>query len=99
MRAAGEAPEASLRSLRRGIDRIDARLLDLLDRRMELALRTTGLKDRVRDPEREERILSQLTRRAGRSKRLSSGFVARLFGVIFGESRRIQARSRKEVHP
>jgi chorismate mutase len=82
----------SLRKIREKIDRIDFELLNLLNERMELALRTKKLKPAVRDPEREERIVSRLKSRAEWSSLLSGEFVKELWGRILEESRRLQGR-------
>jgi prephenate dehydratase/chorismate mutase len=82
----------SLGRIRKRIDRIDFEVLNLLNERMELALRTKKLKPGVRDPEREKKILAQLKSTAEGSRVLSGEFIDRLYGGIIEESRRIQGR-------
>ncbi len=82
----------SLDKLRKKIDRIDDQLLNLLNDRLELALRTRKLKPAVRDLERERGIISRLEARAAGSSILAGEFVAGLFGGIIEESRRVQEK-------
>jgi chorismate mutase/prephenate dehydratase len=92
----------SLDSLRRKIDRIDDRIVDLLAERIGLALETAALKPAVRDAGREAAIVSRLQARASASipGRLSPDFIAALYALIFAESRKAQESSlSKEVRP
>jgi prephenate dehydratase/chorismate mutase/prephenate dehydratase len=82
----------SLEKIRKKIDGIDAELLNLLNERLELALRTRKLKSAVHDPAREKEIISQLKTRSAGSSVLSGEFVERLFGGIIQESRRVQEK-------
>lgn len=85
----------SLETLRRKIDKIDLELLKLLDERMALALKTKEFKPAVHDPEREKTVVLRLKSYASGLSLLSPGFVARLYGAIFEESRNIQAMPRR----
>lgn len=82
----------SLRKIRETVDRIDFEILNLLNERMELALRTKRLKPAVRDREREEEIFSRLKSRAECTGLLSGKFVQNLWCGIVQESRRLQDR-------
>jgi len=82
----------SLREIRKKIDRIDLEILDLLNERSELALRTKKIKPAVPDPVREKEILSKVRSYAAGSSLLSGAFVEKLWSVIFQESRRLQRR-------
>jgi prephenate dehydratase/chorismate mutase len=82
----------SLDKLRKKIDGIDDELLNLLNERLELALRTRKLKPAVRDPERERDVVSRLQARAAGSSSLSGEFIEKLFGAIIEESRRVQEK-------
>ncbi|MEI6386843.1 MAG: prephenate dehydratase domain-containing protein [Spirochaetota bacterium] len=80
----------NLEELRNDIDRIDERLLSLLEERMEKALLARTFKpDGIRDPEREESVLE----RARRPLRplVSPDFAGGLWSRIMEESRSIQA--------
>jgi len=79
-------------SLRNAIDDIDEKLLGLLNRRLELAVRIGSLKkesgEPVRDGAREREILQRLaTRNAGPLKR---EYLERIFSDIFMNSRELQ---------
>ncbi len=80
--------------LREQIDLIDAELLDLLNRRAEVALelgrhkREAGLE--IRDARREDQILTRA--RALNSGPLDPEAVERLFCAILDESRRAQSK-------
>lgn len=82
----------SLEQWRQQIDRIDERLLELLNERVTLALqigrekRARGLP--IRSPEREAQILQRLC--ALNCGPLDEHAVRRIFAQIFAESRRLQ---------
>jgi len=80
----------SLDKLRKKIDTIDDEILNLLNERLELALRTRKLKPAVHDLERERGIVARLKARAAGWSILSGEFMERLFDGIFEESRRVQ---------
>ncbi len=80
----------NLETVRRRIDRIDADLLNLLERRMELALETARFKPAVADPVRERRIVARLEARASKSGLLAPGFIAVIYALIFEQSRKNQ---------
>lgn len=78
----------TLEKLRADIDRIDARLLSLLDERMEKALLTRRLKTGTQDSTREAEILSRV---AQRSRCLAKEeFTTELYKAILAESRALQ---------
>ncbi len=78
----------TLERLRADIDRIDARILSLLEERMEKAILTRRLKPGTRDPAREAEILARV---AARSRCLArEEFTTALYGSILGESRSLQ---------
>ncbi len=86
---------ADLQSIRDHIDHIDRQVLDLLAKRMRLALRAGKLKTVVRDEAREARVLAQAARFSLAHRNLiRARFVRSLFGDIIKESRRIQERRR-----
>ncbi|HSV57013.1 MAG TPA: prephenate dehydratase domain-containing protein, partial [Magnetospirillaceae bacterium] len=77
-----------LERLRAEIDRIDSRILSLLEERMEKAVLTRRLKPGTRDAAREAEILARV---ASRSLCLSRpDFTAGLYRAILTESRALQ---------
>jgi len=76
------------------IDEIDRKLLRLLNRRAELAMRVgrwkRGAAMPIRDRNRERDVLSRACR--GNTGPLDEGAVRRLFRHIIRESRRVAAR-------
>ncbi len=85
----------TLKDLREDIDRIDARMLSLLDERMEKALLARAFKPGVADAAREEAVLDRITR----SSRCLAGpdFTGELWKRIIAEARAIQSRKPKTV--
>jgi len=80
----------NLESLRRDIDRIDARILSLLDERLEKGLLTRRHKSGALDAGREAEVLERV---AARSRCLAGeGFTAALYRRIMDESKAIQDR-------
>ena len=79
-----------LKDIREDIDRIDARILALLTERMERALLTRRLKEKVADPAREAAVLER-ARQASRGI-LAAEFSEGLYRRVIDESRAIQAR-------
>jgi len=82
----------TLEQLRRHIDRLDRRLLELVNRRARLALRVGRIKKRqgrrLFDPARERAILRRLTD-ANRGP-LSAGAVRAVYREIFRQIRRLE---------
>lgn len=83
--------EENLESLRKKISALDARLVRLLDERMELALRAKRFKTTVADPEREEAVLNAVMRSS--QGPMSQEFTQKLYQEIIQESRRLQEQS------
>lgn len=54
----------SLENVRAEIDAVDAKIVELLDKRAQLAVQTAGLKKAVYQPAREAEVLERVTRRA-----------------------------------
>lgn len=85
----------TLKDLRDDIDRIDARILSLLDERMEKALLSRSLKPDTSDPEREKAVLERIARS---SRCLAEpGFTGELWKRIMAEAKAIQERRPKTV--
>lgn len=77
-----------LEEIRRRIDQIDTRLMQLLTDRLTLAAVTRKLKPTVADPQREQQIIVRLT--ALRHTLLKSELIDELYAVIFKHSRLLQ---------
>ncbi|HET9956539.1 MAG TPA: chorismate mutase [Polyangiaceae bacterium] len=94
----GEAAESptpqaiDLDGLRRAIDDVDRRLLDLVTERVRLVLAVGEYKRQhglaVYDPERERRVLDRLSQAA--SPPLDADTVRRVFERLIDESRRLE---------
>ena len=88
----------SLSRLRREIDRIDAELLRLLNRRAKLALRVGRLKRKQRQPvfaPRRERMVLRRMVRVGRGP-LPAASIRAIFQEILRQSRNLQVTTQKK---
>jgi chorismate mutase/prephenate dehydratase len=87
----------SLQQLRQQIDRIDLRLLQLLNARAKLVLRVGGIKRRQRqpvfDPKREARVLRQMVQ-AGRGP-LPVVSIREIFRHILRQSRKLERSAKR----
>ena len=87
----------SLNNLRREIDRIDLRLLRLLNRRADVARRIGRLKKRhglpVQDRKREQAVLARMLQRNGGP--LPQESVRGIFREVLRQNRRLQAGAGK----
>ena len=85
----------TLKDLRDDIDRIDAKLLSLIDERMEKALLARSFKTGIADPERERAVLDRIARS---SRCLASpDFTGELWRRIMAEAGAIEARKPKTI--
>lgn len=84
--------QLQLEDLRNGIDAVDAEILSLVARRIELVLQIAGYKRQrglpVYDPERERTVIERLIGLA--PAQLDAGLVRRIFERIIDESRRVE---------
>lgn len=85
----------NLSALRREIDRIDLRLLRLLNRRADVARKIGRLKKRdglpVQDCKREQAVLARMLRRNGGP--LPQESVRGIFREVLRQNRRLQGRA------
>jgi len=88
-----EMKDWSLEELRKRIDTLDARILKILDERMEIALRIRRTKERVHDPKREAEVLEGVRRQSQGLTRPE--FSEALFSQIIAESRALQEKDLK----
>jgi len=79
----------NLETIRTKIDEIDAEIIKLLGKRMELAVSTKHFKTGVEDLSREAVIISKLTTLA-RLNNLDVEFIKRVYKEIFNESKKRQ---------
>jgi chorismate mutase len=86
--------ESDLVGLRKAIDAVDARLLELMAERIRLVLEVGAYKAKhdipVYDPERERQLLERLTSLAPAP--LEPDTVRRIFERLIDESRRLEQR-------
>lgn len=78
----------SIEQIRKHIDRIDSKILNLLSSRMELALMVKKFKKQVQDKEREEQLLERMKTNA--TKLVNYEFIERLYREILKESKSVQ---------
>ncbi len=83
--------KGDLKAIRHGIDLIDSEIMGLLNRRMELAVRSTRFKSTVSDPGREEQVLDNVRRLSHNLVRKE--FSERLYKSVFEESKALQDRN------
>ncbi len=77
-----------LNYVRRKIDQIDNNILQLLQKRMEVARISAVFKNNIEDPERETRVIKGLTERE--NALLNAEFIEDIYKIMFLESKRIQ---------
>lgn len=75
--------------IRKNIDRLDNKIVKMLDQRMELTLRTTRFKKKIQDKKREKEIIDRAANIPVRF--MSRDFIEKFFISIMAESRRLQA--------
>ncbi|MCS7281678.1 MAG: prephenate dehydratase [Desulfobacterota bacterium] len=80
--------EDEIRTLRKKIDGIDKKIIELLDERFKIVLKIGRLKERIFDPQREEEILNNLRRHP--SYLIDANFIEKLFGLILKRSKDVQ---------
>jgi len=82
-----------LKHIRKQIDAIDDRILQLLQARMEQVLVANRHKNEVEDPHREQEIFDRI--RAGIASLIKGEFGEKLFALIIEESKRLQNEGRR----
>lgn len=83
---------AKLKELRSKIDKIDTKILELLDKRFKLAFATLKFKRKVSDPSREKEIFRMVVKKSSELKFLQPKFAKKIISTIISESKRIQKR-------
>lgn len=84
-----------LEEIRNKIDKIDRKLLVLLQERMGLALQTKKFKKSVHDPRREQQVLARIDQMD--LHLVERTFIQRLLQTIMSESKRLQMENRPLV--
>jgi prephenate dehydratase/chorismate mutase len=85
----------SLDIIRKNIDRIDSKILNLLGYRMELVLMAKKFKSQIEDIKREKQLLERIKRN---STRLINGeFIDKVYNEILIESKRLQKKDFKLI--
>ena len=80
----------NLKEIRKSIDLLDARILKLLNDRMELALMTKRFKKRIEEGEREKEVLERIRRSS--NSLINPGFVEKIYQEIMKESKNLQEK-------
>lgn len=88
--------EINLKKIRKRIDRIDNQIVDLLEKRLSLALETASFKDQLQDKKRETEILNRLAQRLDRYSYISCSLINKIYSLIFQESLKLQRIKSKE---
>jgi prephenate dehydratase/chorismate mutase/prephenate dehydratase len=85
----------TVEEIRKNIDRLDARILKLLNDRMEQALMVRKLKERIEDPERERQVLERI--RGSATELIHPEFIERIYRNIIQESKTLQQKNRELI--
>ena len=85
----------TLEDLRLGIDKVDAKILSLLNERMEKAILTRKFKTATEDKSREQVVLDKVARAS--HGLIAPEFSSSIYGYILSESKRLQALGRKTI--
>jgi len=91
----GRMAKTGLRQVRTSIDKLDARIVSLLCRRLLLAKKTAPFKKRgLRSASREAKVLSR-AKRGAREGGLPPELLEHIYRAIIAGSAKIQVRRRK----
>jgi len=85
----------SLSKIRERIDGIDIEILEKLNQRMELVMKTAKFKKQICDRQRENQILERIKKYVKGLTFIESDFAERIFDELFKESRRLQDKEKK----
>jgi len=77
-----------LKEIRERIDGIDREIVELLEQRMELAIRSEKFKDKIDDPEREKEVMARLE--ALNCDLVEANFRKKILRAIMDEGKRLQ---------
>jgi len=79
-----------IEKLRNEIDKIDKKLLFLLNKRFKLSMMTYKYKVKVKDARREKEIILKLKANLKKYKYIDIVFIKNLYKIIFNKSRNLQ---------
>jgi len=85
----------SLKDIRKKIDWLDFEILQLVNRRMEMVLKTKKLKSDVEDSKREKQLLEKIGKYS--EEMIDPEFYKKLFEDIIKESKKLQSKNYKLV--
>ena len=85
----------SLAEIRKKIDCLDIEILEKLDERLALALKTKTFKPEISDRGREIRVLERVKEYARKLQLIDSDFAERVFTELIREGRRLQDEEEK----
>jgi len=85
----------SLEAIRKQIDRLDGKLIQLLEERMEQAILAKRFKKQVEDTGREQAILDKI--RESAQPLVDGDFLVSLYQLIFRQSKALQSQSLKTI--
>lgn len=79
-----------LEEIREQIEQIDSRIVEEMERRMELAFQAAREKTHIYDPQREKQVLHRVIQKTKGSPWINEAFVKKIFTEIITECRRVQ---------
>jgi prephenate dehydratase/chorismate mutase/prephenate dehydratase len=85
----------SLDTIRKNIDRIDSKILNLLGYRMEQALMAKKFKSQIEDIKREKQLLETIKRNS--TGLINGAFLEKIYNEILKESKRLQKKDFKLI--
>lgn len=85
--------EKRLSTIRKEIDKIDRKIIELLGKRMEIASKSRMFKEQIFDPEREQEVIENVRRCS--HNLLRPDFSEAIYRLILAESRNIQKGKEK----
>lgn len=80
----------TLEAIRKKIDELDNKLLEILELRFSLAIKTQKFKDGVIDKNREKEVLEKLLNKTKSFKYMDANFINKLYGLIFNFAKKLQ---------
>ncbi len=86
-----------LEQIRKNIDQIDYEILALLNKRMELGLRTKKFKNHIQDEDREKQVLRRMKKHGRNLQLIESDFVEKLFWEVIKRNRKIQEQDKRLI--
>ena len=85
----------TLKAIRKNIDLLDSKILNMLNERMELALMAKRFKSDIEDKEREKQLLERV--RMDATGLVNAGFIESIYTEIIKESKKVQQGDHKLI--